>query len=142
MSVLDGPDQGDWFCLPQTVVRVDRNTPVPTDKEHRWIVAGSGTLGLTYPVVLRSTKSWSGDRDHEAHNGRCGSAECRIDVWGRIGGRVENVPTRELTEERRSCREPCDDVIEWVMTHAYQTWKRRQTGESGGTRRSGRGRGW
>lgn len=141
MSVLGGPEQGDWFCLPQTVLCVDRNTPVPASKEHRWIVAGSGTLGPTYQVVLRSTKSWSGDRDHEAHNGRCGSAKCRINCWGRIGGEVEDVLNRELTEERWSCREPCDEVIEWVMTHAYRTWKGRTRG-SGGTRRGGRGRRW
>ena len=142
MSVLVGPDQGDWFCLPQTVVCVDRYTPVPADKKHRWIVAGSGTLGPTHLVVLRSTQSWSGCRDHEAHAGRCGSAKCRIDVWGRIGGEVENVLNRELTEERRSCREPCDDVIEWVMTHADRILKRRQTSGSAGTRRGGRGHRW
>ena len=142
MSVLGGPDQGDWFCLPQTVVCVDRYTPVPAYKEHRWIVAGSGTLGPTRLVVLRSTQSWSGDRDHEAHEGMCGSAKCRIDVRGRIGGRVEDVLTGELTDERWSCCEPDDEVIEWVMGRADRMWRRRHAGGSGGTRRGGRGRRW
>jgi len=142
VSVLGVPDLGDWFCLPQTVVCVDRYTSVPADKEHRWIVAGSGTLGLTYPVVLRSTQSWSGCRDHEAHDGRCGSAKCRIDVRGRIGGKVENAPTRDLTEERRSCHEPSDEVIGWVMGHADRTWRERRARRSGRTRRGGRRRGW
>lgn len=142
MSVLDGPEQGDWFCLPQTVVCVDRNTPVPAYKEHRWIVSGSGTEGPTRLVVLRSTQSWSGERDHEAHNGRCGSAKCRIDVRGRLGGRVEDVLTREFTDERWSCCEPDDEVIDWVMGHADRMRRSRRARRSGGTRRGGGRRRW
>ncbi len=112
--MLSGPPLGDWFCLPQDVIRVDRHAP--EGKEHRWIVAGSGTILPGIQVVLRSTKAGYGGREHGPHEGSCGSETCRIDQHGWIRHDERRiVRPQELTLDRRSCHEPDDDVIEFAM---------------------------
>ena len=54
------PSIGDWFCFPQTVVRMDRKAP-PT-KKHRWMVVETGFVSRFPRVMLRSTKPYGGIR--------------------------------------------------------------------------------
>ena len=74
---------GDWFCFPQSVLRMDRSAP-PT-KQHRWMVVGSGFVSRLPLVVLRSTKPYGGIQ-HPPHDGDCGSVSCRIDESGAGSG--------------------------------------------------------
>lgn len=107
------PGVGDWFCFPQSVVRMDRTAP-PT-KEHRWLVVGSGLVSRFPLVMLRSTRPYGGI-PHPAHGDACGSAGCRLDRAGWIRDRVaREIPLREFTSARRSCREPDERLIEGLM---------------------------
>lgn len=110
------PSLGDWFCFPQSVVRIDRKAP--TTKEHRWIVASYLPNGLEFPVVLRSTKPGFGGTRHSAHRGRCDVPEsaCRIDEVGWIRHETTaEVRGSEFTRGRWSCHEPDEEVHELVI---------------------------
>ena len=122
----DPPRPGEWFCLPQSVVLVDKYN---LDKEHRWIVAGSGVIKAKVPALLRSTKSGYGGIQHEAHNGTCGSATCQINELGWISD-LEKIGASHFKLERRSCYEPCEEIIEKVMQRADHMDRSRRTRKS------------
>ena len=136
MDILEAmfiePQVGDWFCLPQNVVRVDKHAPA--EKEHRWIIASSRVYEVAYPSLLRTTKSGYGGALHPPHNGSCGADDCRIDLPGWIiHDRVFNIPRHALTPARLSCREPDDKVKERVMNIKdafYRNRKRRASRRS------------
>ena len=110
----DRTQAGDWFCLPQNVALVDEYAPA--EKEHRWIIASSIVHEAAYPSLLRTTKSSYGGTPHPPHNGRCCTDDCRIDRPGWISHyRMHNIPQEALTADRKSCREPDEEVIELVV---------------------------
>lgn len=78
------------------------------------MVVKTGFVSLFPRVMLRSTKPYGGIR-HPAHDGACGSAGCRIDKPGWIRDQeCREIPAREFTSARMSCREPDEDLIERV----------------------------
>lgn len=104
------PRIGDWFLIPQAVYRVDPS--YGDDIGHRYIVKSSWP-GPTVTLLLRSTKKWFEGRDHAAHGGSCGSSTCALDLCGRISLSKIDVDSGDL--ETKSCAEPDEDVVEWVM---------------------------
>ena len=123
--MLIEPQVGDWFCLPQSVVCVDKRAPA--EKEHRWIIASSRDYEAAYPSVLRTTKSSYGGTSHSPHNGSCGAADCRIDRPGWIiHDWVHNIPKHALTADRLSCREPDDgkELVREIEDAFYRNRKR------------------
>ncbi len=119
------PRVGDWFCFPQSVVRIDSRAP--DKKEHRWIVVSSGIIDLNPQVVLRSTQDWgeSGGIPHALHDGACGVRMCRIDRPGWIRTReTRKVSDREFISARKSCREPDLDLVDELMKGAQQSSRR------------------
>jgi len=116
-AMLPGPYPGEWFCLPQTAERVDRHAR--GGKQHRWIVGGSGALGIEVPAALRTTQPAYGGRHQGPHDGHCDSEGCRIDQPGWVlAQEIRPVLRREFSADRRSCLEPDEAVIEFVMSAA------------------------
>lgn len=114
------PKTGEWFCFPQSVIRMDPYAP--DEKEHRWIVVGRGIIDAVIPVLLRSTSPGYEGIPHEAHDGTCGVPDCRIDLPGWISAR-RSIEEEEFILERRSCLEPREEIIEKVRERAYQLGK-------------------
>ena len=108
---------GNWFCLPQSAALVDGHAPA--EKEHRWIVAGYTPANLAgLPCVLRSTQSYGrhGDTRHPPHEGSCCAPGCRIDREGWIRhDEIRQIPLIELTDDRWSCEEPDEEIVERIM---------------------------
>lgn len=129
---------GDWFCLPQSVERVDAHAPA--GKEHRWIIAGyKPAHAAELPCVLRSTKSYGrhGGTRHPPHGEECDSQGCRIDREGWIRhDEVSEIPLIDLTADRWSCKEPDIEIVELVMKLAEDHRKSKR----GRPRRRGRKR--
>ena len=129
--MLTEPAAGDWFCFPQSVVRMDRRAK-PT-KEHRWIVAANQPNEVAYPCVLRSTKDYgphSGIR-HPPHRGSCGEIACRIDRDGWIRSNemrfeMRPIPRKDFTPERKSCSEPDEWIVEQVMQLRADTYRKKR----------------
>lgn len=107
-----GAQTGDWFCIPQSEIRVAAQ--YPDDIEHRWIVARQSYAGeLT--AVLRTTKPSYSEFDHDRHeNGH--EQGCRIDVDGWLCKPAEVHDEMWFAVERRSCTEPDDAILERVMS--------------------------
>lgn len=126
----DPPLPGEWFCFPQTVLRVAKYAPDPEAYEHRWIVAGRGFLDIDIPVLLRSTKSEYGGIPHEAHNCSCSSPNCRIDKRGWIR-ELRHLGSGEFIPERYSCDEPNEDIVDRVMAEAARMRKPPRTRKKG-----------
>lgn len=128
--MLTEPAAGDWFCFPQSVVRMDRHAK-PT-KEHRWIVAANRPNEVAYPCVLRSTKNYGkySGIPHPPHMDSCGEAACRIDRDGWIRrDELRFIPQKYFTADRKSCKEPDESVIAKVMqlSDAYRRKKERDS---------------
>ena len=108
---------GAWFCLPQSAAPVDKHAPA--EKEHRWIVAGYTPANIAgLPCILRSTQSYGrhGDTCHPPHEGECGAPGCRIDREGWIRhDEVREIHPIELTDDRWSCEEPDEEIVDLVM---------------------------
>ena len=95
------------------------------------MVAESGFMSRFPPVILRSTKPYGGIR-HRAHDGACASDGCRIDRLGWIRDQVvREIPLKQFTSARRSCREPDEDLIEEVMRRMRRRRRRGVSGRSG-----------
>lgn len=127
---------GDWFCFPQSVVRMDRSAP-PT-KEHRWIVAANQPNNLEYPCVLRSTKHYGQYSGicHLRHGDNCGEAACRIDRDGWIRrDELRFIPQKDFTADKKSCKEPNELIIEQVMQLGDDIHRRKIEGLSRRRRR-------
>ena len=105
----DKPRPGDWFVVPNHITGV--RAP-ERDGTHPYIV-NSAWPHPQVKLLLRSASSnWGAP--HKAHLGSCGSESCRVNRDGRIDDSiVHSVDRQELTDY--SCREPDDEVIEWVM---------------------------
>lgn len=104
---------GDWVVLED---RVSQWVGHRSSKAHRYIVVRE-RLGQVV-LLARSTDlfSYSG-LAHDAHFGACGVRDCKIDHDGRIS--PDPVPLIDVrhVEHARSCHEPSEDVIEWVLSH-------------------------
>ena len=132
MSVPTIPSIGDWFCFPQAVVSVGGRSPV-----RPWMVAGSGAIHLRAPVVPRTTQPLYGGFAHSPHHipggiSSCGTPGCAIDEPGWIGAEFrgkfyEQVDLGQFTEDRKSCHEPDDEVIEKVMEIVNRAFKAKKT---------------
>lgn len=132
MSVPTIPNIGDWFCFPKEVVSVGGRSPV-----RPWIVAGSGAIHPRPPVVPRTTRPWYGGVAHSPHHipggiPSCGIPDCAIDEPGWIGAEFrgkfyEQVDLTQFTEDRESCHEPDDEVIERVMEIVNRAFKAEKT---------------
>ena len=134
--MLTEPVAGDWFCFPQSVVCMDKHAP-PT-KEHRWIVAAAKWPNdLEYPCVLRSTQDWQqSDILHPPHQGSCRGVACRINKKGWIRrDAMQFILQRHFTPDRKSCKEPDEEVIEQVMKLAEDSYKRQREGNARRRRR-------
>lgn len=98
------------------MVLVDRYN---LDKEHPWIVAGSGVIDADVHILLRSTKCGYGGIQHEPHNGACGVTTCRINERGWISD-LHTIESKHFILERKSCKEPCEKIIEYAMQQVYR----------------------
>lgn len=105
------PRVGDWYRFSQGIA------PYAPDKKHRWIVAGSGSLNIEIPALLRSTSPGFEGMEHDPHKCSCGSVSCRIDRPGWISD-LYHIPSSDFTEDSWSCYEPSDEVRESVMQRA------------------------
>ena len=123
---------GDWFCFPQSVALVAKHA---LEKEHRWIVASNRSQEAGYPSILRTTKSVYEGTHHPPHKGRCGVTNCRIDEYGWITpDKIDNISRYEFTSDRKSCREPDDEVIELVMKLIEDYYKKKRSARGRRTR--------
>lgn len=94
------------------------------------MVVGTGLVSRFPPVVLRSTSTLPyGGIWHPAHDAACGTADCDIDQPGWIRDQVvREIPLREFTGTRRSCREPDEDLVEKLMQPTSHRRRRRVRG--------------
>lgn len=112
LSALREPATGEWYLVPQSVRRVSSHYPdhVP----HRWIVAQAPVAGQAL-AVLRTTKPTYDEHEHPRHEPGHEDA-CGIDEPGYLcRDRLDSFDLAALSPKHRSCFEPDDDVIEYVM---------------------------
>lgn len=106
----DAPRPGDWFVVKNALTSM--RAPEGPTGVHRFIVKSSWP-GPRATLLPRST-TYEDGLPHPAHAGRCGFATCRLDKDGRIGLSLCTLDLHDLSDY--SCREPDDDVIDWVQT--------------------------
>lgn len=112
LSALREPATGEWYLVPQSVRRVSDHYPAHVP--HRWIVAQTPIAGRVM-AVLRTTKPSYDEYEHPPHpHGHEDS--CGIDEPGYIcAEQVVAFDLHEVGQEFRSCFEPDEEVVEYVM---------------------------
>ena len=111
----DDPRPGDWFVVPNAVTGLF----APEQGGVHPLIVASAWPG---PPVMLFPRSASRGSWHKAHQGSCGFASCRIDKDGEIGLDPCIVDPCDLTDY--SCKEPDEEIIEWVMGGAHASRKR------------------
>ena len=104
---------GDWFLASDSVTKWTNSSG---DRQHRYIVIFE-RLGQLIVLARSSDRQNYSGRKHDKHDGICMESTCKLDRDGRISSDPVSPIDIHRVKGGRSCKEPDDDVIEWIWDH-------------------------